>query len=75
MQASDISFSLGGRLFNVMCLSVLYLLLYLIIIIIIIIIIPSFLILGSPIGDFIYCSRFFAENCSLFRALLRDVSA
>ena len=40
---------------------------------------PNLEILGSPIGDFIYCSRFFlAEKCSLFNALLRaltDVSA
>ena len=41
-------------------------------------ILPNLEILGSPIGDFIYCSRFFAEKRSLFRALLRrltDVSA
>ena len=42
---------------------------------------PHLEILGSPIGDFIHCSCFFfffAEKCSLFRALLRaltDVSA
>ena len=34
-------------------------------------ILPNLEILGSPIGDFIYCSRFFAEKCNLFRALLR----
>ena len=41
-------------------------------------ILPNLEILGSPIGDFIYCSRFFAEKRSRFRALLRaltDVSA
>ena len=41
-------------------------------------ILPNLEILGSPIGDFIYSSRFFAEKCNLFRALLRaltDVSA
>ena len=41
-------------------------------------ILPNLEILGSPIGDFIYCFRFFAEKRSLFRALLRaltDVSA
>ena len=41
-------------------------------------ILPNLEILGSQIGDFIYCSRFFAEKRSHFRALLRtltDVSA
>ncbi|KAL5477538.1 hypothetical protein EMCRGX_G024349 [Ephydatia muelleri] len=38
-------------------------------------ILPNLEILGSPIGDFIYCSQFLAEKCSLQGALLTDVSA
>ena len=39
---------------------------------------PNLVILGAPIGDYVHCSRFFAEKCYLFKGLLRsiiDVSA
>ena len=37
-------------------------------------ILPHLDILGSPIGDFLHCSRFFAEKLVPFKALLRAMS-